>query len=89
MNVANDTRCENCDLEELERSERHELEGEALAVMEDLGFEIVTHNERDGTCFGCSLSRMLDRLAAAAHEPSAAARTLAKVTAAMRKAARQ
>lgn len=85
MSVTNGTRCENCDLEELARSIRHELEGEALAVMEDLGFEIVRHPEESGDeCFSCSLSRMLDRLAAASHRTSKVARMLAAARKAVR-----
>jgi len=55
-------RCENCDLEEMARSMRHELEGEWLDDMEKLGFELVTHREDEGGCFSCSLHRMLTRL---------------------------
>ena len=49
---------------ETEDSERREIEGDYLDAIEKLGYELVTHNEKDGPCFGCSLSKMLDKLAA-------------------------
>lgn len=43
-------------------SERREVEGDHLDAIAKLGYELVTHDENDGPCFGCSLSRMLGKL---------------------------
>ncbi|HZV74622.1 MAG TPA: hypothetical protein VFF79_12965 [Conexibacter sp.] len=45
-------------------AERVEIEGDYIDAMQRLGYELVVHNERDGPCFGCSLSKMFDQLAA-------------------------